>query len=82
MKRCAVAAGIVALVVFCLMAVAWSLRPAGRSVETIRLEEGVATEYEYDNLHRLTRVTYPSGSQIIYEYDAVGNRTSKLVVER
>ena len=30
--------------------------------------------YEYDELHRLTYVTYDDGSWIRYEYDAVGNR--------
>jgi len=38
-----------------------------------------ATIYEYDNLHRLTRVTYDNGSAILYEYDAVGNRTLRII---
>ncbi|MBU0640927.1 MAG: RHS repeat protein [Planctomycetes bacterium] len=39
----------------------------------------VASTYEYDDLHRLTRVTYDDGSAILYEYDAVGNRTLRVI---
>lgn len=35
--------------------------------------------FEYDNLGRLTKVTYSSGAAIEYSYDEVGNRTSKVV---
>jgi len=35
--------------------------------------------YDYDALHRLTRVTYDDGSAILYEYDAVGNRTLRVI---
>jgi YD repeat-containing protein len=35
--------------------------------------------YEYDNLHRLVRVTYDNGSGVLYEYDAVGNRTLRIM---
>jgi YD repeat-containing protein len=35
--------------------------------------------YEYDQLGRLTRVTYDNGTVIIYTYDAAGNRTSVSV---
>ena len=34
------------------------------------------TEYEYDALGRLTRVTYDNGSSISYEYDPAGNVTT------
>ena len=37
-----------------------------------------AATYKYDNLHRLTRVIYDSGTVITYTYDEVGNR-SRLV---
>jgi len=36
------------------------------------------TTYHYDNLHRLTRVTYDSGMTITYTYDEVGNRTTRI----
>lgn len=35
--------------------------------------------YQYDALHRLTRVAYPDGSVIAYAYDPAGNRTRKVV---
>ena len=34
------------------------------------------TSYLYDNLDRLTQVTYPGGEQVTYAYDPMGNRTS------
>ena len=34
------------------------------------------TTYTYDNLYRLTKVTYPNGEQVTYAYDPMGNRTS------
>ena len=35
--------------------------------------------YEYDPLHRLTKVIYDDGTSITYEYDAAGNRVSVVV---
>ena len=35
--------------------------------------------YEYDNLYRLIKVTYPNGTSVSYTYDALGNRISKKV---
>ena len=35
--------------------------------------------YEYDNLHRLTRVEHSNGTIVVFNYDNVGNRTSKVV---
>ena len=35
--------------------------------------------YEFDSLHRLTRVERSDGSSTIYEYDDLGNRTSYIV---
>jgi len=40
---------------------------------------GAATQYSYDDLHRLTRVERDDGSVTVYEYDDLGNRTSMLV---
>lgn len=40
-----------------------------------------ATTYQYDDLGRLVRETYDSGVEVTYTYDAVGNRTSRTVVE-
>ncbi len=36
------------------------------------------TTYNYDNLHRLTRVVYDNGTVITYTYDEVGNRTKRV----
>ena len=35
--------------------------------------------YEYDNLNRLTKVTYANGAVVQYTYDNVGNRLTKSV---
>ena len=44
--------------------------------------EGVMTErYTYDPLRRLTGVTDSKGFRAVYEYDAAGNRTRRLVKE-
>lgn len=40
---------------------------------------GYRIEYEYDSLDRLIKVTHPNGESVHYFYDAVGNRTSKVV---
>ncbi|RJP43619.1 MAG: PKD domain-containing protein [Desulfobacteraceae bacterium] len=37
------------------------------------------TSYQYDSLHRLTRVERADGTVTTYEYDDLGNRTSKIV---
>lgn len=38
-----------------------------------------AITYEYDGLHRLTKVTYDDGTAVLFEYDAVGNRTMRVM---
>jgi YD repeat-containing protein len=35
--------------------------------------------YEYDGLHRLTQVTLSNGTIVVYNYDGIGNRNSKVV---
>ena len=37
------------------------------------------TKYEYDELNRLTKVTYSSGAIVTYTYDDLGNRKTKTV---
>ena len=37
------------------------------------------TKYEYDELNRLTKVTYSSGTIVTYTYDDLGNRNTKTV---
>ena len=39
----------------------------------------LATGYEYDSLNRLSRVVYDDGTQILYSYDASGNRSQEIV---
>jgi YD repeat-containing protein len=34
-----------------------------------------AITYEYDELGRVTKVTYDDGKYVQYQYDAAGNRT-------
>jgi uncharacterized protein YjdB len=38
------------------------------------------TAYQYDNLNRLSKVTYSNGTTIDYLYDELGNRMKKTVV--
>ena len=38
------------------------------------------TTYQYDDLHRLTRVERSDGSVTVYEYDDLGNRTNMTVI--
>ncbi len=42
------------------------------------LRDGTAELYTYDALSRLTRVAYPSGREVHYRYDAVGNRLEMI----
>lgn len=39
----------------------------------------MSVDYEYDPLHRLTKVTYSDGTIIAYAYDPAGNRTQKVI---
>src|SRR4029434_1300122 len=46
----------------------------GRLVTETRVIATVSyvTEYRYDTFHRLDRITYPSGRQVDYSFDAMG----------
>jgi YD repeat-containing protein len=77
MKRTLFIAIALVLIASCSLAIATGVLRAQRASVDTRQE---TSSYEYDDLHRLTRVTYADGTQIDYEYDSVGNRTSKLVV--
>ena len=37
----------------------------------------MAQQYEYDELNRITKVSYPSGQTVFYSYDELGNRQAK-----
>lgn len=37
------------------------------------------TFFQYDDFHRLTQVEHSDGTVIVYQYDTLGNRTSKVV---
>ncbi len=40
---------------------------------------GATITYQYDDLHRLTRVERSDGTVTVYTYDELGNRTSMIV---
>ncbi len=41
----------------------------------------LAQQYEYDALNRIKKVTYPSGQEVYYSYDKLGNRQVKSATE-
>jgi len=45
---------------------------------TDMIEASGTTHYDYDDLYRLTLVSYPNSPAVSYSYDAVGNRTDEL----
>ena len=45
---------------------------------TLSLAPQAATSYAYDELNRLTKVTYDDGRSISYVYDAAGNMSSRV----
>lgn len=82
MKRNALILVSVLLVVLLMIAFAWGMKAPSRPGSRTQFGPGIRsgqTTYEYDSLNRLTKVTYADGAQILYYYDANGNRTSKLV---
>jgi RHS repeat-associated protein len=46
---------------------------------TQRVDQQGTHDYEYDDLYRLTEVTYPGPATTTYAFDAFGNRTSMTV---
>lgn len=40
----------------------------------------ITATHTYDNLNRLTGTTYSNGTSMSYQYDALGNRTTKTIV--
>jgi YD repeat-containing protein len=35
--------------------------------------------YTYDQLGRLTQVSYPDGTTVVFDYDSMGNRTTVVI---
>jgi len=54
---------------------AYTLNAVGNRTQVV--DASGTTTYAYDNLHRLTSVTYPGPTTDTYTYDANGNRTAK-----
>jgi large repetitive protein len=56
----------------------WRYLLAGAALAVVLVANPLdaATTYTYDNLGRLSIVTYDNGMQIVYTYDGAGNRTS------
>jgi RHS repeat-associated protein len=57
-----------------IASVAYTLDAVGN--RTQRVDQQGTHSYSYDNLYRLTSVTYPGPSTTSYAFDAFGNRTS------
>ena len=57
--------------------VAYTLDDVGNRTQSVD-QQGTHT-YQYDDLHRLTSVTYPGPSATTYDFDAFGNRTEMTV---
>jgi RHS repeat-associated protein len=55
----------------------------GRLITETRIIAAVSyvTEYRYDMFHRLDRITYPSGRQVDYSFDAMG-RVNQITTTR
>lgn len=54
----------------------YTLDGAGNRTQAV--EHIGTTNYLYDELNRMTRVTYPNSQQVNYTYDDAGNRTSMV----
>lgn len=44
----------------------------------VKCTSAQTTNYEYDKLYRLTKITYSNGSTVTYQYDANGNRVLEV----
>ena len=44
------------------------------------LAQGDNATYTYDNLNRITSITFQNGTTINYTYDEMGNRTQVVIV--
>ncbi|MGH9252003.1 MAG: hypothetical protein ACRD0W_21170, partial [Acidimicrobiales bacterium] len=60
-----------------LASVAYTLDDVGN--RTQRVDQAGTHTYAYDDLYRLTSVTYPGPATTTYAFDAFGNRTSMTV---
>jgi RHS repeat-associated protein len=60
-----------------IASVAYALDDVGN--RTQRVDQQGTHSYVYDDLHRLTSVTYPGPSTTTYDFDAFGNRTQMTV---
>ena len=60
-----------------IASVAYTLDDVGN--RTQRVDQQGTHTYGYDDLYRLTSVTYPGPSTTSYAFDAFGNRTSMTV---
>lgn len=62
------------------LAVAYTLDAVGNRTE--RVDDLGTHTYTYDDLHRLTEVTYPGPATTTYDLDAFGNRESMTEASR
>ncbi|MFW6016718.1 MAG: RHS repeat domain-containing protein, partial [bacterium] len=53
----------------------------GNNIKEVETAKGNIV-YDYDELDRLTGVSYPDGEIIKYDYDSAGNRTSKIILNK
>ncbi|MDQ2085524.1 RHS repeat-associated core domain-containing protein [Herbivorax sp. ANBcel31] len=57
---------------------------AGNQTSKFEIVDGVVkgtTDFEYDDLNRLEKVTEPEGRETVYTFDAAGNRKTETITE-
>jgi RHS repeat-associated protein len=57
---------------------------AGNQTSKFEIVDGVVkgtTDFEYDDLNRLEKVTEPEGRETVYTFDAAGNRKTEAITE-